>query len=218
MLSLVTAIVKPHKLMEVREALDEVGVHGPHHQRGEGLRPPGRAHRDLPGRRVLHRLRAEGEDRGAGPHQRCREDRRRDRRGPPSRAGSVTARSGSRRSCRPCASAPASRASTPSEPAGGRSGGVVGQRAEVADGDAHDAVEELLVGRAGPGEPHDADEVALADEDEVALLDGAVGRARPRPSGPGCRPTARRSRARRCAATGPRRRRRRRRSPRRCPG
>jgi nitrogen regulatory protein P-II 1 len=27
-LSLITAIVKPHKLLEVKEALDEVGVHG----------------------------------------------------------------------------------------------------------------------------------------------------------------------------------------------
>ena len=51
-MKLVTAIVKPFKLDEVKDALKAIGVHGHDGHRGAWLRPPGRPHRDLPRRRV----------------------------------------------------------------------------------------------------------------------------------------------------------------------
>ena len=66
MAHLVTAIIKPFKLEEVKEALRDAGVLGPHRQRGPGLRPPGRQDRDVPGLGVQGRLRAQGPDRGPG--------------------------------------------------------------------------------------------------------------------------------------------------------
>ena len=51
-MKLVSAIIKPFKLDEVRDALTGVGVSGPDGERGQGLRPAEGPDRDLPRRRV----------------------------------------------------------------------------------------------------------------------------------------------------------------------
>ena len=117
MLKLVTAVVKPFKLDEVKDALKGAGVAGHDRLRGAGLRPPGRAHRGLPGSRVQGRLPAQGE---AGGHRRAEQrgpHRRRSSAPPPAPARSATARSGSPISTRSSASAPVRWAPTPSDPA-----------------------------------------------------------------------------------------------------
>ena len=90
-MKLVTAIVKPFKLDEVKEALDRARLPGITITEVAGLRPSTRAHRGVPRRRVHGRVRPEGQHRGArrrrrraegvadaivrrGPH---RQDRRR---------------------------------------------------------------------------------------------------------------------------------------------
>ena len=76
-MKLITAIIKPFKLDEVKDALKAAGVARHDRHRGPGLRPPGRPHRGVPGRRVHRRLRAQGAHRGA----RRRRPGRRHRRG-----------------------------------------------------------------------------------------------------------------------------------------
>ena len=58
-MKLITAIIKPHMLDDVRDGLSR--ARGPGHDchRGEGLRSSERAHRDLPGRRVFRGFRSE---------------------------------------------------------------------------------------------------------------------------------------------------------------
>ena len=51
-MKLVTAIVKPFKLDEVKEALNALGIPGITVTEVRGLRPPTRPHRGVPGRRV----------------------------------------------------------------------------------------------------------------------------------------------------------------------
>ena len=94
-MKLITAIIKPFKLDDVKDALKDAGVAGHDRDRGAGVRPPGRAHRGVPGRGVQGRLRAEGEARGAVRRRRRRAAHRRDRRTRPAPARSATARSGS---------------------------------------------------------------------------------------------------------------------------
>ena len=62
-MKLVTAIIKPFKLDEVKDALKAAGVAGMTATEVRGLRSPGRPHRDVPWRRVPDRLRAQGADR-----------------------------------------------------------------------------------------------------------------------------------------------------------
>ena len=62
MVHLVTAIIKPHKLEEVKEAIREPGRPGSDGQRGPGVWVPGRQERDLPRLGVPGRVRAEGQD------------------------------------------------------------------------------------------------------------------------------------------------------------
>ena len=197
-LSLVTAVVKPHKLHGGEGRPERGGRARAHHQRGQGLRSPGRAHRDLPRRRVLHRLRAEGQGRGAWSPPRTR---RRSRRSSAAsrrparigdgkiwvtpvragRCGSAPASGATRR--RPAPSQVVSSASSPSRPIDVRTA----------------AVQQLLVGRSGSDQPHDADEVTVADQDQVPFLDRAVGELRLDLQRDACRPTARRSRGPRSA-------------------
>ena len=59
-MKLVTAIIKPFKLDDVKAALKTSGCTGLTVSRGPGLRPPARPHRGLPGCGVHGRLRAEG--------------------------------------------------------------------------------------------------------------------------------------------------------------
>jgi len=56
-MKLITAIIKPFKLDEVRAALSDLGVSGMRH-RGQGIRPAAGSHRALPGGRVRGRLRS----------------------------------------------------------------------------------------------------------------------------------------------------------------
>ena len=84
-MKLITAIIKPFKLDDVKDALKAAGVTGITVERGPRLRPPGRPHRDLPGHRVPDRLRPQGRDRD----RRRRRDRRRASSTPSSRAAST---------------------------------------------------------------------------------------------------------------------------------
>ena len=69
-----------------REGGPEGGRRPGHHRLGgQGVRSPGRPHRDLPRRRVHHRLRPQGEDRGGVRNRRGREGRRGHRRLSPDR-------------------------------------------------------------------------------------------------------------------------------------
>ena len=63
-MKLVTAIIKPFKLDEVREALSAIGVAGHHGDRSQGLWPAERPHRAVPRRGVRRRFSAQGQDRG----------------------------------------------------------------------------------------------------------------------------------------------------------
>ena len=62
-MKLITAIIKPFKLDDVKAALAAAGVVGMTVTEVQRLRPPGRPHRDLPRHRVPDRLRAQGEAR-----------------------------------------------------------------------------------------------------------------------------------------------------------
>ena len=115
MAHLVTAIIKPFKLEEVKEALRGAGILGLTVERDPGLRPPRRQDRSLPRQRVQDRVRPEGHDRSARRHQRRRQGDRHHRPAAPAPERSVTARSGRRRSTGSCASVPASSATMPSE-------------------------------------------------------------------------------------------------------
>ena len=61
-MKLVTAVIKPFKLDDVKKP-SRPSACGHHRDRGPGVRPSGRAHRDLPWHRVQDRLRAEGQAR-----------------------------------------------------------------------------------------------------------------------------------------------------------
>src|SRR4051794_2297808 len=75
-MKLIVAIIKPFKLEEVRDALAGAGVQGMTVSEVRGVRPPKGPDRNLPRRRIYHRLRSEGQDRGRGERRRRR---RRDR-------------------------------------------------------------------------------------------------------------------------------------------
>ena len=77
-MKLITAVIKPFKLDDVKDALKAAGIAGITVERGARLRPPGRPHRDLPRRRVPDRLRAEGQPQHRRRRRRCRRCRRRD--------------------------------------------------------------------------------------------------------------------------------------------
>ena len=114
-MKLVTAIIKPFKLDDVKEALRALGVAGHDGVRGAGLRPPAGPHRGLPGRRVHRRLRPQGEGRGPHRRRRRRAGGRRHRHRRPHRQDrrrqGVADAGGERRS----ASAPGRWATTPSD-------------------------------------------------------------------------------------------------------
>ena len=63
-MKLVTAIIKPFKLDDVKAALEAFGVQGMTVSEVERVRPPAGPHRGLPGRGVHRRPRAEGPHRG----------------------------------------------------------------------------------------------------------------------------------------------------------
>ena len=114
-MKLVTAIIKPHQLDEVKEALEAYGISGHDRQRGVRLRPPARPQRGLPRSRVHRRLRAEGPRRGPRRRHRRRARWPTSSSRPPRPAGSATARSGPSPSTTSSGSAPANAASTPSD-------------------------------------------------------------------------------------------------------
>ncbi len=60
----IEAIIKPHKLDDVKEALNALGVAGMTVTDVRGLRTPEGSHRDLPRLGVHGGLRPEGQDRG----------------------------------------------------------------------------------------------------------------------------------------------------------
>ncbi len=64
-MKIVVAIIKPHRLDEVKEALRDIGVDGLTSTDVEGFGRQRGSHRGLSGRGVPGRLRSEGEDRGA---------------------------------------------------------------------------------------------------------------------------------------------------------
>ena len=65
----ITAIIKPFKLEEVREALAEVGVTGLTVTEVKGFGRQ-KGHRAVPRRRIRGRLPAQGDDRGGGDRRR----------------------------------------------------------------------------------------------------------------------------------------------------
>ena len=84
-MKLVTAVIKPFKLDEVRAALQAFGVHGMTVSRVLRLRPAARPHRGLPRRGVHGRSAAEGPPGDPGRRRGRRRRRRRDRPGRPHR-------------------------------------------------------------------------------------------------------------------------------------
>ena len=116
-MKLITAIIKPFKLDDVKDALKGAGVAGHDRHRGAGLRPPGRPHRGVPGRRVHGRLRAQG----ASSRSLVRRRRRRPRSSTSSQTAARTGKIGDGKiwviDVEPgrCGSAPASATPTPSE-------------------------------------------------------------------------------------------------------
>jgi hypothetical protein len=66
----IEAIIKPFKLDEVKEALQEVGVSGHHRDRSQGLWPPEGPYRALSRRRICRRFPAQGEARSRGQRRR----------------------------------------------------------------------------------------------------------------------------------------------------
>ena len=114
-MKLVSAIIKPFKLDEVREALSAHRRAGHHRHRGQGIRPAERPYGALSRRRIRRRLPAQGEDRGGDRRRPPRARHRSDREGAPTPARSATARSSSSTSSRSCASAPARPARTRSK-------------------------------------------------------------------------------------------------------
>ena len=119
-MKLITAIVKPFKLDDVKQALHEVGLAGMTVSEVRGLRTTARPHRGLPRRRVHRRLRAEGAHRDPGRGQRREADGRRDRRGRANRADRRREGVGHRLSRRWSASAPGRWEATHSETFGER--------------------------------------------------------------------------------------------------
>ena len=113
-MKLVTAVIKPHKWEEVREALETFGVTGHDRQRGQRLRPPEGPHRGLPRRGVRHRARAQDPDRDRRRRRRRRGRRRASSSRRPRPAASATARSGSVPSTRSSGSAPGTGTRQPS--------------------------------------------------------------------------------------------------------
>ena len=63
-MKLMTAIIKPFKLEEVRTALTDLGLAGHDGHGGQGLRPAEGPHGDLPRRRIRGELSAQDQDRG----------------------------------------------------------------------------------------------------------------------------------------------------------
>ena len=115
-MKLVTAIIKPFKLDDVKTALETFGVHGHDRVRGQRLRPAAGPHRGLPRRGVHRRPGAQGAGRGPGRRRRRRRRHRRHRQGARRPGGSATARSGPSRSTPSSGCARASAGRTPSEP------------------------------------------------------------------------------------------------------
>ena len=62
----IEAIIKPFKLDEVKEALQELGLQGMTVIEAKGFGRQTRPDRTLPGRRIRGRLPAEDKDRGCG--------------------------------------------------------------------------------------------------------------------------------------------------------
>ena len=94
-MKLITAIIKPFKLDDVKEALKGAGVQGMTVTEVQGFGRQAGPHRGVPGRRVHGRLRAQGAGRGPRRRRRRRPGRRGHRRRRPAPARSATARSGS---------------------------------------------------------------------------------------------------------------------------
>ena len=89
----IEAIIKPHKLDDVKEALNAARRGRDDRDRGPGFRAPEGPHRDLPRLRVHGRLRAQGQDRDRRGRRPRRASRARHRRWPPAPRRSATARS-----------------------------------------------------------------------------------------------------------------------------
>ena len=111
-MKLITAIIKPFKLDQVREALMEAWRRRYDRQRGQGLRPPERPQGDLPRRRIPDLLCAEDQDRGRGSGGLSSSAPSKSSRRPRARARSATARFSSRQSSVRCASEPAKATAT----------------------------------------------------------------------------------------------------------
>ena len=126
-MKLITAVIKPFKLDDVKAALEVLGVQGLDRERGAGLRSAERPHRGLPRRRVHRRPRAEGAGRRPGRRRAMptRSSTPSSRQREPAR--SATARCGSPTSTRWSGSGPVSVTLTPSDR----------PRAIAADGLAH---------------------------------------------------------------------------------
>ena len=115
-MKLITAIIKPHKLDEVKEALEAFGITGMTVSEASGYGRQRGPQRGLPRRRVHRGLRPEGPPGGAGRRHRLRATSSTSSSRPRRPAGSATARSGASRSRTSPGSAPASGAWTRSEP------------------------------------------------------------------------------------------------------
>ncbi len=115
LMKMVTAIVKPFKLDEVREALSAHRRARHHGDRSQGLRPPEGPHRAVPRRRVRGRLPAQGEDRSRGRRRARRPRDRGHRSRGPHRQDRRRQDLRHARSSRWCASAPARPARTRSD-------------------------------------------------------------------------------------------------------
>ena len=129
-MKLVTAIIKPFKLDDVKTALEAFGVHGLTVSEASGYGRQRGPHRGLPGRGVHRRPGAQGAPRGARRRRRRRRRGRRHRQDAPRPARSVTARSGSVSGRDPSSGCgPESAARTRSDPRrGGDSRGRVAAR------------------------------------------------------------------------------------------
>ena len=110
----IEAIIRHERLQDVQDALDQLGVSGPHRERGGGLRPPEGLHRAVPRRAGEHLAAAEdqGGVRGAVRTSSTRRSRRSSPR--PARERSATGACSSTPSSSRSASAPASAARTAS--------------------------------------------------------------------------------------------------------
>jgi nitrogen regulatory protein PII len=105
-MKLITAIIKPFKLEEVRDALTAIGRSRHHGDRSQGLWPPEGPYGNLPRRRIRRELPAQDQDRGGVASAQV--DKTIDAITALQRpARSATARSSSSTSTMRCASAPA---------------------------------------------------------------------------------------------------------------